>query len=616
MNNTQAIEPEQQEADYRAVMDYLNQYADMFNAMAKEALIGKATMNEEETQSMFDPEKFQSLLSSGVKIDPSKLMNQQMEFMQQHLELWQRTASALFNNKLNTDNPDAEQVENAQPVIEETRGDLRFTDQDWSNNPFYSYLKQAYLLNSRMLQGVVNNLQFEDPKAAEQIKFYVRQYINSVSPTNYILTNPEVCREILETKGENLVKGMKNFIRDMEQSPIEAFKITQSDPDAFTLGKDLAVTPGKVVLQNDLMQLIQYTPTAKEVYARPLLIVPPFINKYYILDLDKKKSLVRWLVAQGYTVFMLSWVNPDPELADTDLSDYMLQGPIAALDAVVEITGAESVNMVGYCVAGTLLAATQAYLSEQGDQRIHSMTLLTTLLDFSEPGEIGNYLSEQTLPLLEKNAAAKGIFDGRILALSFNLLRENNLFWSYFIHNYLKGKDPVPFDILHWNSDSTNLPACIFKEYIHQTYWENRLTTPGDMVLNGVPIDLGKIKTPTYFLSTIADHIVLWQASYRGAQLLSGPVRFVLSGSGHVAGVVNPAEGGKYPYWVNTDLPETAATWFEKAEKHEASWWLDWDNWLAPLSGDKISSQELSPGKHPKFPALEEAPGRYVQVRL
>ncbi len=590
-----------EENNQAAVLEYLEKFSGMFNSMVQEVLTRKLGGEPADVASMFDPKKLTELLSNGVQVDTAKLVSQQMAFMEKQVALWQSATKAMLGEKVD-------------PVISEERGDKRFNDEDWSENPVYNYLKQAYLLNSQMLQTMVDSLQFSDPKAAEQVKFYTRQYINSVSPTNYILTNPEVCREILDTQGQNLVKGMENYMRDLEQSPIEAFKITQTDPDAFTLGENLATTPGKVVYQNDLMQLIHYAPSTPEVFQRPVVITPPFINKYYILDLDQKKSMARWLVSQGYSVFMISWVNPDAALGNKDWGDYVKEGPIAALDVAQAITGADKVNMVGFCVGGTLLATTAAYLRAKGDERINSLTFLTTLLDFSEPGEVGHYLSEQMVPLIEKNADMKGIFDGRILGLSFSMLRENNLFWSYFIHNYLKGQDPAAFDILYWNSDATNITAGCFKQYVRSTYIENKLKEPGGIVIDDVPIDLSKIDIPAYFLSTIADHIVLWQGAYKGVHMFSGPTRFVLAGSGHLAGVINPVEGGKYPHWLNEEQPETAEAWFEGAELREGSWWPNWSEWLAPMSGEQIKAG--MPGSHKKYPPLENAPGSYVKVRI
>ena len=521
------------EQDKDDILDTLNQYAQQFNAMVHNILTKKNS--SEETSAMFDPEKLGTLLSGdAVEVDSAKLIQTQMDFMRQQTELWQQATKAMLG-------------ENSHPVMQEEKSDRRFSHTDWQDNPIFSYMKQAYLINSKMLQGMISSMQFKDPKSEEQVKFYTRQYINSVSPTNYLLSNPEVCEEILKTKGQNMVKGIENFMRDLEKSPLEAFKITQTDMDAFEVGVNLATTEGQVIYQNELMQLIHYKPKVEKTYSTPVLFVPPFINKYYILDLDERKSAVKGLLDSGFSVFMISWVNPDASLADKDFFDYMKQGPIEALDVVCDITGKKKVNMVGFCVGGTLLSAATSYLRAKKDTRIESLTLLTTLLDFSEPGEVGNYLTEDALPIMEQNADIKGIYDGRILGLSFSLLRENNLFWSYFINNYLKGKDPAAFDILFWNSDATNITASCFKQYIRTTYWENKLKDPGAVEVDGIPIDLGNIDVPVYFLTTLADHIVLWQGAYKGTQLVKGDTRFVLAGSGHLAGVINPPETGKYP---------------------------------------------------------------------
>ncbi len=592
-----------QQQDHNEILDTLNQYAEQFNSMVQKILTRQAGSTD--TAAMFDPEKLQALLTSklaeNVQVDTSKLLENQMAFMRQQTELWQQATKAMFGEK-------------AENVAAEERGDRRFSHSDWSENPVFSYLKQAYLINSKMLQGMMDSMTFADPKSAEQVKFYTRQYINSVAPTNYLFSNPEVCEEILKSKGQSMLKGIENFMRDLEQSPLEAFKITQTDMSAFELGGNLATTSGEVVYQNDLIQLIHYTPKKAKTYAPPILFVPPFINKYYILDLDEKKSAVKGLLDSGFSVFMISWINPDRSLADHDFVSYMKHGPIAALDVVCEITGQPKVNMVGFCVGGTLSAMTSAYLRAQGDERILSLTLLTTLLDFSEPGEIGNYLTEESLKAMEQNADIKGVYDGRILGLSFSLLRENNLFWSYFINNYLKGQDPAAFDILYWNSDATNITSACFKQYVRTMYWENKLKTPGAIVIDGVPIDLGNIDMPVYFLSTIADHIVLWQAAYQGTQLVGGDTRFVLAGSGHLAGVINPPDKGKYPHWVNTELPDSAGSWFDGAEQVEGSWWPDWHAWLATHNDAKITAPK--PGKHKAYPSIEAAPGSYVKKRL
>ncbi|MBA6223204.1 MULTISPECIES: alpha/beta hydrolase [unclassified Colwellia] len=580
----------------KEVIDFLGQYTEVFNSLVKQVLHDP---DKKSLNSMMDSEKLSQLLSKGVKVDTAMLFNKQMSFMNQQAELWQSATKALMGTKV-------------EPVVSEQHNDRRFKDSEWSENPVYNYLKQSYLLNSNMMQEMVNSLHFEDAKAEEQVKFYTRQYINSVSPTNNALTNPEVCRDILESKGENLIKGLQNFIQDLQQSPADALKITQTDPDAFTLGENLAYTPGDVIYQNDLIQLIQYKASTKKVNEVPLLFIPPCVNKYYVLDMDEKKSLIKWAVSQGHTVFIISWVNPDAKLSHKGFNDYMKEGPIAALDVIEEVTKSSKINVVGYCIGGTLLATTQSYLLAKGDTRINSLTFLTTLLDFEEPGEIGVYLSEEVLPFLKKNIKEKGILDGRVLGLAFSMLRENSLFWSYFVNNYLKGKDPAPFDLLYWNSDSSNLPAETFDFYIKHTYQENNLIKDGAVEIEGVAIELSKIKTPSYFLATIADHIVLWQASYKGAKVLSGPTRFVLAGSGHLAGVVNSVDHGKYPHWVNDELSDSAEHWFEGATKNEGSWWTDWENWVAPQSGQQVTARKQGSKKHV---SIEAAPGSYVKKR-
>ena len=584
-------------SEQKEVADFLEQYSDVFNSMVKQVL---SDSNKDSLNSMLDSDKLNELLTKGVKVDTAELFNKQMSFMTQQAELWQCATKALLGNKV-------------EPVVSEERSDRRFKDSEWDENPVYNYLKQSYLLNSSMLQDTVNSLHFDDPKAEEQVKFYTRQYINSVSPTNNALTNPEVCRDILESKGENLIKGLQNFMQDLQKSPADALKINQTNVDAFTLGEDLAYTPGDVIYQNDLIQLIQYKATTKKVNEVPLLFVPPFINKYYVLDMDEQKSMIKWAVEQGHTVFVISWVNPDKSLSHKGFNDYMKEGPIAALDVIEQVTKSSKVNVVGYCIGGTLLATTQSYLLATGDTRINSLTFLTTLLDFKEPGEIGVYLSESMLPFLKKNIQEKGVLDGRVLGLAFSMLRENSLFWSYFVNNYLKGKDPAPFDILYWNSDSSNLPAETFNFYMTNTYQENNLIKDGAVEIDGVPIELSKIDTPSYFLATIADHIVLWQASYEGTKAFCGPTRFVLAGSGHLAGVINSVDHGKYPHWVNDELPDSAEHWFEGSTKKEGSWWTDWESWVVPQSGKQVAARKQG---NKQYTCLEAAPGSYVRKRI
>lgn len=586
------------------VMAYLEKYASVFNTMAQEILTRSKNdkIPAADPQNLFDLQKLQGFFNNHVKLDSNKLIAQQMQYMQKQTDLWQQASKAMMSQELAKDTP------------ADASKDKRFSHQNWQENPVYNYIKESYLLNADMLNGMVDAIEFADEKQKNQAKFYTRQYVNSLSPSNFVLTNPEVCEEVLKTKGQNLIKGMQNFLEDLEDSPLEAFKMRQTDSDAFTLGENLANTPGKVVFENELIQLIHYEPIKARQYATPVLITPPFINKYYVLDLDQKKSMVKGLLESGYAVFMISWINPGPELAEYTFTDYMIKGPLVAIEQTKAISGQAQVNLTGFCVGGTLCSMLVAYLRAIGDESVASLTLLTTLLDFSQPGEVGNYFSEDMLPMIEQNADNKGVFDGRIIGMSFSLLRENSLFWSFFIDNYLKGKDPAPFDILYWNSDSTNIPSACFKQYLRATYWEDRLKVPGGLTVNGVGIDLGKIDIPTYFLSTVADHIVLWKSAYEGTKLVKGPSRFVLAGSGHLAGVINPTVGGKYPHWLNDQLADTPEQWLENATQQEGSWWPDWHKWLQNTSGKKIKS--LKPGAADSHPPLMDAPGTYVMKRL
>ena len=585
------------------VLQYLDKFGGVFNDMMKEVVqrIVRSQFSADVLAQNSSPKPDSvSAKLPNVKVNTEQFVKQQLHFMEKQQELLQNAARAMMGQPV-------------EPVVVEEKDDKRFVDGDWSGNPMFSYIKQAYLLNAEYMHQMVDTLEFDDKKLEEQVRFYTRQFINSMAPSNYVLTNPEVCREILATEGENLAKGIDNFMRDLDNSPTEAFKINQVNLDAFTLGEDLAYTPGKVIYQNKLIQLIQYSPSTEHVYETPLLIIPPFINKYYILDLDEKKSLVRWLVEQGYTVFMVSWANPDESLKGLEFDDYVGHGVLAALNVVESVTGNSEINLAGYCVGGTLLAVTQAWLLSQGDTRIKSLTFLTTLLDFSEPGEVGNFISEQMYPLIEQVVESKGFLDGRILSLSFSLLRENNLFWSFFIENYLKGKDPTPFDILYWNSDSTNIPGPAYLYYLRNMYLENNLVQAGGITVKGVAVDLNAIKTPAYCLAAMADHIVLWPAAYRSALLLGGETRFVLTESGHVAGVVNPASKGKYPHWVNAKMTENHQRWLAGAKQQEGSWWTDWHQWLALFAGKKVVPPVMG-GQ--QYTSVEDAPGAYVKVRL
>lgn len=527
--------------------------------------------------------------------DPARLLQAQSQLWQSYAQLWQRTFAAMSGEAA----PDS----GAAPV------DRRFRGADWQL-PLFDFIRQGYLLTAQWLLGRVAGASDLDPATRHKLAFYTRQYVDAMSPSNFVATNPEVLRATVESGGQNLLHGFRNMLADLKRGDGQLEPLMTS-PDAFELGVNIAATPGKVVFQNDMMQLIQYAPLTEQVYRRPLLVVPPWINKFYVMDLQPKNSLVRWWLEQGYTVFMISWVNPGPELAGKSFEDYMLEGPLAALDAIEQACGEREVNAVGYCIGGTLLMSTLAYMQATGDPRIKSATTFASLLDFSEPGDLGVFIDEEQITALEAKMAEAGYLDGTSMASAFNLLRANDLIWSFYVNNYLLGKDPAPFDLLFWNSDATRMPAAMHSFYLRNMYLHNRLREPGGITLAGVPIDLSKITVPCYLVATAEDHIAPWQSVYAGARLLGGRTRFVLSGSGHIAGIINPPAARKYQHWTCDGLPETPAEWRESAQEHAGSWWPDWKFWLGRLAGGKVMARQPGAGQ---LPALGDAPGSYVRM--
>ncbi|PMR73882.1 class I poly(R)-hydroxyalkanoic acid synthase [Billgrantia endophytica] len=507
--------------------------------------------------------------------------------------------------------------EAVEPLVVPMPGDRRFQDEAWTQDPCYQAILQQYLLFSRTVEGLIEQLEGLPEQQKRNLAFYARQLVNAMAPTNFITTNPEVMRRIQETRGQNLVDGLTQLRKDLANSS-DGLNVTMTDRSAFEIGRNVAVTPGHVVFENELIQLIQYTPTTDTVFKTPLLVVPPWINKYYILDLRQDNSLVKWLVDQGHTVFLISWRNPGPEQRDLTWADYMQMGPITAMEAIGQACGEKSVNLFSYCVGGTLAASTVAYLtSTRRGRKVKSVTYMATLQDFRDPGELGVLLSEPILAGIEARLEQNGYLDGRSMAYTFNLLRENDLFWSFYVSNYLKGDNPAPFDLLYWNTDGTNLPAGTHGWYLRHMYLENRLAQPGGIELDGVKIDLRKISTPSYFVSTRDDHIAKWNSTYYGALLPKGPVTFVLGGSGHIAGIVNPPHRNKYGYWTNSELPDTHEEWFEGAEFHEGSWWPHWQQWMT--EGGYADPDKRVPARQPgegELPLLEEAPGRYVRATI
>lgn len=495
--------------------------------------------------------------------------------------------------------------------------DKRFKDELWVNNQVFGFVKQAYLLASRHIQDGVAGVEGLDAHTARQVNFYTRQFVDALAPTNFLATNPTALKATLDSGGENLIQGFSHLLDDLQRNGGRLMP-KMTDTTAFTLGENVASTPGKVVFQNALLQLIQYAPSTSQVHQTPLLIVPPWINKFYILDLKPKNSLIKWLVDQGHSVFVISWVNPDARHREMDFADYLQQGVLAALDAIEAATGEKRINAAAYCIGGTLLASTLAWMAAAKDKRyppsrIKSAAFFTTMLDFSEPGELGVFIDEQQLAGLDAYMEEKGYLEGHQMAGVFNLLRENDLIWSFVVNNYLLGREPMPFDLLYWNSDATRMPAAMHRFYLRKMYLENALQALGGVTLAGVPIDLRAIRTPAYFISAREDHIAPWTSTYAGARLLSGPVRFVLGGSGHIAGIVNPPAANKYGYASNPALPPTAEDWLAGSVAHEGSWWSDWDAWLAPHKGKLVPARMPGTGS---LPALEEAPGSYVRARL
>jgi polyhydroxyalkanoate synthase subunit PhaC len=536
-------------------------------------------------------------LTARMMADPARLIEVQMALWNDYLTLWQRTAERLTGGQV-------------EPVVEAAADDRRFRDRAWSDNAIFDYIKQSYLLTARFIQGVVKEVGGLDDHTGRKVDFYTRQFVDAMAPSNYVLTNPEVLRAIGESGGENLVNGLQNLLDDLERGK-GRLAISMTDMAAFKLGENVAATPGKVIYQNDLIQLIQYAPTTDTVHRRPLLIIPPWINKFYVLDLRPQNSFIRWAVSQGHTVFVISWSNPGEQLSTKNFEDYMKEGPLAALDAMTAATGEKDANVIGYCLGGTLLSATLSYMTAKRDRRIKSATFFVTMVDFAEAGDLSVFIDEEQLTSLEERMSKKGYLEARDMHQTFNMLRANDLIWSFVVNNYLLGKQPLPFDLLYWNADSTRMPAAMHSFYLRRMYQENLLSKPGGITLDGVKIDLRKIKTPAFILSTREDHIAPWRSTYAATQLYSGPVKFVLSASGHIAGVVNPP-GSKYGHWTNDKNPPSPDEWLATATTHQSSWWPMWEEWVSQYSGGGAPARQPGDGE---LKPLEDAPGSYVKVR-
>jgi polyhydroxyalkanoate synthase len=529
--------------------------------------------------------------------DPQRAVEVQAQLGKAYLELWASSVKRLAG-------------ETSPPVIAPEPKDKRFADPEWSSNQFYDFLKQAYLLTAQWADRLVKNATL-DEHTRHKAEFYVRQISNAIAPSNFVFTNPEVMRETLSSNAENLVRGMHMLAEDIEAGHGN-LKIRQSDASKFALGKNLALTPGKVIFQNDLMQLLQYAPTTETALKRPLLIVPPWINKFYILDLNPEKSFIKWAVDQGLTVFVISWVNPDERQAAKSFEEYMREGPLAALDAIKQATGEDAVHTIGYCVGGTLLSVTLAYMAAKGDARIASATLFAAQVDFTHAGDLMVFVDEEQLKTLEHAMASRGYLEGKKMANAFNMLRSNDLIWPYVISNYLKGKQPYPFDLLYWNSDSTRMPAANHSFYLRNCYLENRLSR-GQMEIAGETLDLGNVTIPIYNLATREDHIAPAKSVFLGSKFFGGPVKYVLAGSGHIAGVINPpGKKEKYQYWTGGDPVGNLDTWIKKATEHPGSWWPDWIAWIKGIDSATVPAREIGGGV---LKPIEDAPGSYVKAR-
>ena len=529
--------------------------------------------------------------------DPRKIIEAQGALTSDFLSLWSNTLKRAGG-------------EDAAPVAEPDKRDARFSDPDWSAHPMFDFVKQAYLIGSRWAEAMVDKAEDLDPHTREKARFYVKQISSALSPSNFVATNPELLRETLAQNGENLVRGMKMLAEDIEAGGGE-LKIRQSDPRAFEVGVNIATTPGKVIFRNEIIELIQYAPTTPDVLKRPLLIVPPWINKFYILDLNAEKSFIRWCVAQGLTVFCISWVNPDERHAAKDFESYMREGIFAALDAIEQATGEKSVTAIGYCVGGTLLAVTLAYMAAVKDRRIASATFFTTQVDFSRAGELSVFVDEGQIRSIEEQMAARGFLDGARMSGAFNMLRPNDLIWSYAVNNYLKGKTPTAFDLLYWNSDSTRMPAANHSFYLRNCYLENKLSK-GEMRIGGKSLDLKEVTIPIYNLAAREDHIAPAPSVFLGSQCFGGPVDYVVSGSGHIAGVGNPPSKVKYQYWTGGPPRGAYEDWIRAATETPGSWWPHWFSWVEQQAPKRVKAREPGAGK---LKAIEDAPGSYVKVK-
>ncbi len=537
-------------------------------------------------------EVWQSVLSN-----PDQMLQAQTSLWRSYFELWDFSARKLAG-------------EEPAPVAKVDPRDKRFKDEAWGENAYFDLVRQGYLVLDGWTRDIVEKAEGLDDHTRHKAGFYLNQMLAAAAPSNYLATNPELLKQTLEENGENLVRGLKALARDFEEGEGQ-LKLRQSDTSPFKLGENIATTPGAVIYRNDLFELIQFEATTDEVLKRPLLIVPPWINKYYVLDLNEEKSLVRWLVAEGHTVFVVSWVNPDARHAKLSFDDYAKDGILEAVRVVGDVTGGEPINAVGYCIGGTLLAATLAHMAADEDDRIASCTFLTTQVDFTHAGDLKVFADEDQIAAVEQQMAQKGYLEGSQMASAFNMLRPDDLIWPYVVNNYIRGKDPFPFDLLYWNSDSTRMPAANHAFYLRHCYLRNDLSN-GRMIIDGRAVDLGNVKIPIYNLATREDHIAPPLSVYTGSNAFGGPVDYVMAGSGHIAGVVNPPSRNKYQFWEGARDEKSFEDWVASAQETAGSWWPHWHAWLEAQDDERVAARSIGGGR---FNAIEAAPGSYVRVK-
>ncbi|MGI9168649.1 MAG: class I poly(R)-hydroxyalkanoic acid synthase [Caulobacteraceae bacterium] len=572
-------------------------------AMAAQGAIAEVALRQADRPAALNADPFHVGPAMGEVIgrlasQPDRLMRAQADLFGRYMDLWRSTTRAVAG-------------ETQSPVATPLKGDKRFNDPDWSNNPLFDTIKQSYLITSGWLNDLVSGVEGVEPLAKRRVEFFTRMLTDAFSPSNFLLSNPAALREAMETRGESIARGMENFAADLTRGGGQ-LAISQTDLGQFTVGENVATAPGKVIFQNDTIQLLQFAPTTETVCETPLLIFPPWINKFYILDLRVENSMIRWLTSQGLTVFVTSWVNPDAKLAAKTFEDYLNDGVYAAIDAAIRQTGVKRLNTVGYCIGGTMLSCALAHMAARGDKRVASATFFAAQQDFSEAGDLLIFANEAWLGDLEARMdAGGGVLAGQTMADTFNALRGNDLIWSFFVSNYLMGKEPKPFDLLFWNSDQTRMPKTLHLFYLRKFYAENALAK-GELDLAGEHLDLGMVQTPIYVQSSKEDHIAPAKSVYKGARLFGGPVTFTLAGSGHLAGVINAPAAGKYQHWTNPHLPPTLDTWLAGAKEHPGSWWPHWAKWLKAKSGKQVAARD--PAKGPLKP-IEDAPGSFVKVR-